>query len=112
MTMAHLPEHPSLADFQAHIKAVTKKHGWDKNSVTEIFLLFTEEVGELAKAIRNETKLHTQTNPKKRFELEEEFADVFNYLLDLANAFNVDLETAYRKKDAHNEGRSWKPRGE
>ncbi len=24
--------------------------GWDKNSVTEVFLLFTEEVGELAKS--------------------------------------------------------------
>lgn len=110
--MPDLPSKPTLADFQAHIKAVTVERGWDKNSVTEIFLLFTEEVGELAKAIRNESKLHAQVNPKKRFELEEEFADVFNYLLDLANAFNVDLEQAYRKKDEHNQGRSWKPKGE
>ena len=28
----------------------------------------------------------------------EEFADVFSYLLELANRFGVDLEEAYRKK--------------
>ena len=94
------------------VRAVTVERGWDKNTVTEIFLLFTEEVGELAKAIRNESKLHSQTNPKKRFELEEEFADVFNYLLDLANHFGVDLESAYREKHKRNEQRTWKPKGE
>ncbi len=110
--MVELPPKPTLADFQAHIKAVCAERGWDKNTYSEIFLLFTEEVGELAKAIRNESKLHAQAEPKKRFELEEEFADVFNYLLDLANYFNVDLEAAYRKKHEHNQTRNWKPKGE
>lgn len=110
--MVQLPEKPTLADFQAHIKAVCAERGWDKNTYSEIFLLFTEEVGELAKSIRNESKLHAQVSPKKRFELEEEFADVFNYLLDLANYFHVNLEAAYRKKHEHNEQRAWKPKGE
>lgn len=110
--MPELPANPTLADFQFHIKAVCAERGWDNNTYSEIFLLFTEEVGELAKAIRNESKLHAQVDPKKRFELEEEFADVFNYLLDLANYFKVDLGTAYRKKHEHNEKRNWKPKGE
>ncbi len=110
--MPELSPQPTLADFQAHIKAVCTERGWDKNSYSEIFLLFTEEVGELAKSIRNEAKLHAQVDPKKRFELEEEFADVFNYLLDLANYFNVDLEAAYRKKHEHNTTRAWKAKGE
>ena len=43
----------------------------------------------------------------KQTELEEEFADVFAYLLDLANYFNVDLEQAFRTKDAVNQSRIW-----
>jgi len=42
------------------------------------------------------------------YELESEFADVLNYLLDLANVFKIDLETAFRKKDAENSLRVWK----
>lgn len=99
----------TLADLQNHIKEIGKERGWDKNSYLEIFLLFSEEIGELAKAIRNHEGLYAEEDRKdKRFELEEEFADVFNYLLDLANYFEIDLETAFRKKDEVNAQRKWK----
>ncbi len=104
-----LKENPTLADYQAHVKAFCLQNGWNKTSATELFLLFTEEVGELAKAIRKEQNLFTEEARKhKKFDLEEEFADVFGYLLDLANFFNVDLEQAYREKHAINEQRNWK----
>ena len=91
------------------IQQIGKERGWDKNSYLEIFLLFSEEIGELAKAIRNHEGLYAEEDKKhKRFELEEEFADVFNYLLDLANHFEIDLEDAFRKKDAVNAKRNWK----
>ena len=74
----------------------------------EIFLLLSEEVGELAKAVRNYAGLYTEKNIKKdKFELEEEFADVLNYLFDLANCFDIDLEEAFRKKDKINAERTW-----
>jgi len=104
-----LPEKPRLADLQKHIHDFGIERGWDKNNHLEIFLLFSEEVGELAKAIRNHTGLYAEAaKADKKIELEEEFADVFNYLIDLANFFDVDLETAFRNKDAVNAKRVWK----
>lgn len=90
-----LKENPKLSDFQEHIKSVCKEFGWENNNHLEIFLLFSEEVGELAKAIRKHTGLHSKTVDSN---IEEEVADVFNYLLDFANYFGIDLEQAYRKK--------------
>ncbi|OWY20806.1 RS21-C6 protein [Sphingobacteriales bacterium UPWRP_1] len=107
--MPNLPPQPTLAHMQQYIKELCAEQGWDKNNHLEIFLLFTEEVGELAKAIRKQTRLYDEPgkNQPDSFYLEEEFADVLNYLLDLANYFNIDLETAFRKKNAINQGRKW-----
>lgn len=51
------------------------------------FLWFAEEVGELASAIANDDKQNKI----------EEFADVFAWLVTLANVEGVDLEDAVRK---------------
>jgi len=106
--MANLKDSPTLTDLQCHIKEVCKEKGWDKNSITEIYLLFSEEIGELAKAIRKVTKLKGESNEGAEENLREEFADVLNYLMDLANYFNVDLEEAYREKHHINSDRVWK----
>jgi len=37
----------------------------------------------------------------------EEFADVLNYLMDLANQFDIDLTDAYFKKHDINKDRRW-----
>jgi NTP pyrophosphatase (non-canonical NTP hydrolase) len=71
------------------------------------FLLFTEEIGELAKAIRKTQGLYQEKARQKPVELEEEFADVLSYLLDLANYFQVDLEKAFREKEQINSARIW-----
>ncbi len=105
--MAQLPHHPTLAQLQQHIKDVCAERGWDTNTPLEIFLLFTEEVGELAKELRkaNGMRLDAQKHAEK--DLDGEFADVLAYLLDLANQYHVDLEDAYRRKMAKNETRTW-----
>ncbi|MBI4852097.1 MAG: RS21-C6 protein [Acidobacteria bacterium] len=105
--MAILKENPTLPEFQHYIKEICKERGWDKNTDLEIFLLFTEEVGELAKAIRKSQGLYNEKAKNTKHNLEEEFADVFSYLLDLANYFNVDLEKAFRLKDKLNSSRKW-----
>jgi len=51
--------------------------------------------------------LYDEKAKPKNIELEEEFADVLSYLLDLANYFQVDLERAFRDKEQVNEGRKW-----
>ena len=106
--MLKIPDKPTLGDLQTHIKKIGEERGWNKNSHLEIFLLLSEEFGELAKAVRNYTGLYTEQNKKEnKYELEEEFADVLNYLFDLANCFNINLEEAFRKKDEVNKQRNW-----
>lgn len=105
--MAYLPEHPTLPELQLYLDEVCKERGWTKDGYAEKFLLFTEEIGELAKAIRKTQGLYQEKAKHKRVELEEEFADVLSYLLDLANYFQVDLEKAFREKELVNSTRTW-----
>jgi NTP pyrophosphatase (non-canonical NTP hydrolase) len=105
--VATLKDKPTLPDLQAHIQQVCAERGWNKNSITEIYLLFSEEIGELAKGIRNVTGLKGKPPEGARQNLEEEFADVLMYFMDLANYFGVDLESVYRQKIEVNKGRNW-----
>ena len=105
--MAHLPEHPTLPQLQQYVDDICKERDWTKDNYSEKFLLFTEEVGELAKAIRKTQGLYQEKAKQNRIELEEEFADVLSYLLDLANYFQVDLEKAFREKEQVNSTRTW-----
>ena len=105
--MAYLREHPTLRDLQKYIDDVCQERGWVKDTYSEKFLLFTEEVGELAKAIRQVKGLYDEKAKQNTVALEEEFADVLSYLLDLANCFQVDLEKAFREKEQVNQARTW-----
>jgi NTP pyrophosphatase (non-canonical NTP hydrolase) len=104
--MAELPEHPTLPQLQHYMQEVCDERNWNTPHA-EKFLLFTEEVGELAKAIRKTQGLYIEAAKQNRHNLEEEFADVLGYLLDLANGFGINLESAFREKERVNEARVW-----
>ncbi len=106
MSNLHLKQNPTLADFQNYVAEMVKERGFDKETVPEMFMLFLEECGELAKAVRKAKGMKTDKN-SKRFELEEEVADVFIYFLDICNHVGVDLEKAFRDKEEINKKRSW-----
>ena len=68
-----------------------RKYYYKRDSSRGLYATFTwfiEEVGELAEAIIN----------NNRTAIEEEIADVFAWLLSIANILNIDVETAFRKK--------------
>ena len=73
-----------------------------------MFLLFTEEVGELAKAVRKEAGFKGEKKPDNHDNLREEFAAVLNYLMELANRFDVNLAEVYFEKHKINQTRQWK----
>lgn len=104
-----LPNTPaSIAQWQQFIKDACTELGWNKNSHLEIFLLLTEEVGELAQAVRYHTALHTPAHKQAdKQAIAAELADVFNYLADIANYFDIDLEAALHQKWNENAQRSW-----
>src|SRR5581483_7525159 len=58
--MAYLVENPTLGDLQHYLAAVCQERGWTKDSPSEKFVLFIEEVGELAKAMRKAAGLYEE----------------------------------------------------
>ncbi len=103
-----LKEKPTIQDFQHYVAEMVVQRGFDHTNVARQFLLFTEEVGELAKVIRKAEKMALDPNSHVGG-VSEELADIFIYLLYFANHFKVDLEQAFRDKEEVNKQRSWKP---
>lgn len=106
--MATLPAKPTLQDFQGYVREMCRERGFDGNSHEEKLLLFIEEVGEMAKAMRKRSKLLVDSAKENIDDLEGELADVMIYILDIANGYNIDLEKAFREKEAVNDKRTWK----
>lgn len=73
--------------------------GWDKAPVSTVWLLFTEEIGELASAIRQYQRNFRKTGLKKDrgTDITTEMGDVFSYLFQLAYMLNVDLDDMWIK---------------
>ncbi len=105
--MANLKTNPTLNDLQQYLGEICQERGWTKDSPSEKFVLFIEEVGELAKAMRKTAGLYEESAKQRDISLQEEFADVLSYLLDLANTYHVDLEKAFREKEEINKSRKW-----
>ncbi len=104
--MPDLPERPTLGDLQRYVADICQERGWNDPPAVK-FMLFAEEVGELAKAMRKAAGLYEEASRPRDLSVEEELADVLSYLLDLANSYHVDLEAAFRAKEALNQRRSW-----
>lgn len=102
----HLKPKPTLRDFQKYVAKMVKERGFDKETIPQIFMLFLEECGEMAKAARKSQKIKSDKNSKE-YHLDHEIADVFIYLLDICNHFGVDLEKAFREKEEINKKRVW-----
>jgi NTP pyrophosphatase (non-canonical NTP hydrolase) len=76
----------TIDEFQNRIEEIY----FDRDSargVSGTFMWFTEEVGELARAVRTGTK----------DDLRKEFADVFAWLVSLASITGVRMEDAIEK---------------
>ena len=67
---------------------------WNHATIEQVWLYFTEEVGELAGSIRRGTN---QFCDKKKTKIEDELGDVFSYLFQLAYMLNVDLDMMWHR---------------
>lgn len=105
--MPELPNHPTLRDLQNYVARVTTERGFADETTAEVFMLFLEECGELAKAARKLQHLKTDAN-SATYRLDHEAVDVLNYLLQICNRFEIDLESAFREKETLNNARTWK----
>jgi len=102
-----LKSKPTLSDFQAYVEELEVERGFDDQQVIDKCLMLGEEVGELFKAVRQQTGLKMDPNSQVG-NLEGELADVFIFLCSIANRFDIDLETAFRNKEELNKKRTWR----
>jgi NTP pyrophosphatase (non-canonical NTP hydrolase) len=84
----------SLNECKRKTMEICRKKGWDKVPVENIWMFLTEEIGELASAIRRSTN---QFSDRKKTSIEGEIMDVLSYLLQIAHIFDIDLDSAMRK---------------
>ncbi|MEJ1969777.1 MAG: MazG nucleotide pyrophosphohydrolase domain-containing protein [Rhizomicrobium sp.] len=105
--MRDLPERPTLADFQAFVVALETERGFNRQTPVEKCLLMGEEVGELFKAVRKAEGIAIEPGAKVGG-IGEELSDILVYLCSIANRYGVDLETAFREKEARNKTRTWR----
>lgn len=107
--MIELPEGAPLAEYQAYVRALEALHGWlDADAARNCFLM-GEEVGELFAAVRRLERVPADDPARAAgvAAVGEEIVDVLNYLLAIANRLDVDVEQAFRAKNARNQTRTW-----
>ena len=107
MSQLRLKPNPTLQDFQEYVAQAMDERGFDAKNVSKRFMLLLEESGEFAKAARKAAGLKFASDTQTK-EIAEEAADVFIILLGLCNMLEIDLEQAFRDKEAHNQKRAWK----
>lgn len=88
MSPTALPRPMTLPALQRYVARVVEERGFYRDP-RKIFILLTEEVGELATEIR---RLADDPGCASGDSLGFELADTLLYLLDLANGFGQDLE--------------------
>ncbi len=104
--MPDLKPAATLADYQAYVIELERERGFDGQGPIDKCLLLGEEVGELFKAVRKAEGLAVAKDSTFG-PLAEEMADVLIVLCSIANRYDVDLEQAFRDKEARNKTRRW-----
>ena len=100
----------TLHEVQEYIRKVIEIRGFSNQSIEQAMLLLTEEIGELAKAIRKEkTSMSIDNNKIKNYDtIESEVADVFIVLCTICNKLDIDLFSSLKDKEKENIERKWK----
>ena len=102
-----LDDNPSIKDFHKYVKQLEIERDFSHQTVIQKCLMLGEEVGELFKAIRKSEKISVDPNSKIG-SIGDELADIFIYILAIANRYDINLEDAFRKKEEINKQRTWK----
>lgn len=106
----NLKQSSTLSDIQTYIKKVLQLRGFEDQTVKDKLLLLTEEVGELAKAVRKNSS-GASVDPEKienYDSVESEIADVLIVLISVANILNIDVFKSLKQKEQININRKWK----
>jgi len=95
------PPSAPLAGLQHYYDKVARERGYDSESARDCLLLMTEEVGELARAIRKSVGL-ARAGGFANVDAARELADIQLYAVHLANILRIDLGAAVALKEQEN----------
>lgn len=80
-----------------YLQSYIKSKDFKPELIKDYFLKLSEEVGELANAIRK-NQLRTEGDSIKGT-IDEELWDVIYYALTLANCYDIDMESVIKEKE-------------
>lgn len=83
----------NLNEYKYCTMEICKQKGWTECSLEKVWLLLTEEIGELAGSIRR-NKNYYKDNKKSK--IEDELGDVFSYLFQIAGMLDIDLDLMWQ----------------
>jgi NTP pyrophosphatase (non-canonical NTP hydrolase) len=95
------PPPPRLRVFQNYYRRAAAQRGYERESTQNCLLLMVEEVGELARALRKKARL-TRHGPAIQNAESLELADVFMYVIHMANILKIDLGEIVQQKELLN----------
>jgi NTP pyrophosphatase (non-canonical NTP hydrolase) len=96
----------SLPGIQDYVRGMEAERGLDRQDLPSQCLKLGEEIGELFRAVRK-----LQGNPQdpsgRIADIGDEAVDALILLVSIANRCDINLEEAFRAKEARNESRIW-----
>ena len=104
--MEPLSQDASLTQIQDYVAEMEAERNFDKQDLSSVCLKLGEEVGELFRAVRK-----LQGNPQdpngRIANVGDEAVDTLILLMSIVNRCGINLEAAFRAKEARNETRVW-----
>ncbi len=99
----------TLNYYKCETEKICRSKGWDKAGVDTVWLLLSEEFGELASAIRQYKCMYRKSNLRKErgVDVMMEMGDVFSYLFQLAHMLNVDLDDMWKAHGVKMQGKNY-----
>src|SRR5439155_18864432 len=95
------PPTPAVKTFQNYYRHAAARRGYESESAQNCLLLMVEEIGELARALRKRENIVRHGTGIKQSEARE-LADVFIYVIHMANILNLDLGEVVQEKELLN----------
>ena len=86
-----------------YLQSYIKQKDYKPEMLKDYFLKLTEEVGELSRAIRKNSK--AQTHEELKGTIDEELQDIIYYAIAIANLYDIDLEYVIKTKEKINQTR-------
>ncbi|MEC9489258.1 MAG: hypothetical protein UMV23_07245 [Halanaerobium sp.] len=96
----------TLNNLVSYVREIKAKRGFDRTSLEQEFILFSEEVGELAHEIWQVSKAGAKPEGDELREMGFEIVDCLIYLFSIAEMLGIeDLEAIFKEKEEINVAR-------